>query len=185
MDIVLSIKKQYNLAHGDTKYERKRRAEQSTSARYANLRQSESASRKSNLREQISARRARAGEGELEGEAMRRRRGQVNERACARARAAHEGKNRRKSPMPYRGALTGIHFKFRPGIPQSSWKTSARGESERADARNVGERASEPCWANCKQNKVSVSGDYGAESSGARCGVVEIAGYRKAGPKEI
>lgn len=90
MDIVLSIKKQYNLAHGDTKYERKRRAEQSTSARYANLRQSESASRKSNLREQISARRARAGEGELEGEAMRRRRGQVNEQACARARRMKE-----------------------------------------------------------------------------------------------
>lgn len=84
MDIVLSIKKQYNLAHGDTKYERKRRTEQSTFARYANLRQSESASRKSNLREQISARRARAGEGELEGEAMRRRRGQVNERTRAR-----------------------------------------------------------------------------------------------------
>lgn len=119
---------------------------------------------------------------------MRRQRGQVSERASERARRK-AGKNRRKSPMPYRGALTGIHFKFRPGIPQSSWKTSASGESERAKERNVGgrasERASEPCWANCKQNKVSVSGDYGAESSGARCGVVEIAGYRKAGPKEI
>lgn len=184
MDIVLSIKKQYNLAHGDTKYERKRRAELSTSARYANLRQSESASRKSNLREQISARRARAGEGELEGEAMRRRRGQVNERASVRARRMKEKIEENLQCRIAAHSRASI-LSFRPGIPQSSWKTSARGESERADARNVGERASEPCWANCKQNKVSVSGDYGAESSGARCGVVEIAGYRKAGPKEI
>lgn len=77
--------------------------------------------------------------------------------------------------MPYRGALTGIHFKFRPGTPQSSWKTSARGErkekerererGEGGGGRNAGERAM-PCRVNCKQNKVSVSGDYDAESSG-------------------
>lgn len=65
-----------------------------------------------------------------------------------------------------------------------------REERARGDARNLGERTSELCRANCKQNKVSVSGDYGVESSGgAVCvgsgGVVEIAGYRKAGPKEI
>lgn len=130
--------------------------------------------RESNLREQISIRRA--------GKAAECR---VKKRKT-RERKRERKRNRGKSPMPYRGALTGIHFKFRPGTPQSSWKTSARRRRKKR------ERASERAGRTpCKQNKVSVSGDYGAESGSAvwygavRCGVAKIAGYRKAGPKEI
>lgn len=127
-----------------------------------NLRR-QKATAESNLREQISVRqvkRPKKKTKEREGEGEEKKKGPAENLRCR--IAAHS----RASILSFGPVHRNLHGK----LPQGE------------DERNASERASEQCTGRkLPANRIK----FRSPATTVRCGAAEIAGYRKAGPKEI